>query len=168
MQLTRFTDLGLRIVTQLAETTVNAADHPDGSHPRTTTSSVSEAINASQTHVAKVVSRLADMGVIRSSRGRTGGILLAPDALDFSLGNLIKELEGDEDIIDRLRDGSVTMEPSCPLTEALMEAQDAFFDVLNTRTIRDIVPTNNSADSDSSASDAFDPDEEMPSGDHVD
>lgn len=142
MQLTRFTDLGLRIVMQLGDTAVRAADGEEGSHPRTTTSSVSEAINASQTHVAKVVSRLADMGVIQSSRGRTGGILLAPGALDFSLGDLIKELEGDEDIIDRLSSSTFTMKPTCPLTKALVEAQDAFFDVLNTHTIRDIIHTD--------------------------
>ncbi|MEL4151767.1 Rrf2 family transcriptional regulator [Corynebacterium bovis] len=101
MQLTRFTDLGLRVIIYLAADQLT----DDGSRPRRrhTSSSVAKAIDASATHVAKVVSRLAEIGVIRSTRGRTGGVRLAEGGLDFRIGTLIRQLEGDSRLLDSLR-----------------------------------------------------------------
>ncbi|RRO93758.1 hypothetical protein CXF32_10110, partial [Corynebacterium bovis] len=77
----------------------------DGTRPRRrhTSSSVAKAIDASATHVAKVVSRLAEIGVIRSTRGRTGGVRLAEGGLDFRIGTLIRQLEGDSRLLDSFR-----------------------------------------------------------------
>ena len=142
MQLTRFTDLGLQVVMQMASQAAEAANSPDTPLPRTTTSSVSEAIGASQTHVAKVVARLAEIGVIRSTRGRTGGILLTPEALDFSLGTLIRELEEDEDILESLSTGGkgCPFGPGSPISRALIGAQDAFYAVLDSHRVGDMLP----------------------------
>lgn len=141
MQLTRFTDLGLRIVVQLAAMTA-AADTPSAAAPpRTTTAAVASALGASQTHVAKVVAKLADIGILRSTRGRTGGIYVTASALDYPLGQLVRELEGSESIPDNFNthcpsDHTATFQ----LAASLMAAQNAFFDSLNSQTIRDILP----------------------------
>ncbi|MEL4155547.1 Rrf2 family transcriptional regulator [Corynebacterium bovis] len=101
MQLTRFTDLGLRVIIYLAADQLT----DDGTRPRRrhTSSSVAKAIDASATHFAKVVSRLAEIGVIRSTRGRTGGVRLAEGGLDFRIGTLIRQLEGDSRLLDSFR-----------------------------------------------------------------
>ena len=65
MQLTRFTDIGLRVVMRLvtapADTTLTSRD-------------LAAELAVPYTHVAKVVSRLSELGVIHSRRGRSGGI----------------------------------------------------------------------------------------------
>lgn len=63
MQLTRFTDLGLRIVMRLAVEGPNAQLHTDD---------LAAQLCVSYTHATKVVARLSEMGAIESTRGRHG------------------------------------------------------------------------------------------------
>ena len=66
MQLTRFTDLGLRAMMLLAA--------GEAAELRVTTRSIAAGANASENHIAKAVSRLADLGMVHARRGRTGGL----------------------------------------------------------------------------------------------
>lgn len=61
MQLTRFTDLGLRTMMLLA------AGEADGH--RVTTRTIAAGANASEHHIAKAVARLADLGMLHARRG---------------------------------------------------------------------------------------------------
>lgn len=140
MQFTRFTDLGLRVAMQLAAVHM-ASDGPSGSTapaPRITAAGVSEMIDASPTHVAKVVSRLVDLGVARSMRGRTGGIMLNPEALDYPLGTLVQQLEGTHNVLATFRGDPSPLDENCRLINVLSQAQEDFFLQLNRLTIRDI------------------------------
>ncbi|RAV31737.1 transcriptional regulator [Corynebacterium heidelbergense] len=142
MQFTRFTDLGLRVAMQLAaehiaRSTDSSTDHEKPSY-RVTAATVSDAINASHTHVAKVVSRLVELGVVRSTRGRTGGISLLDEALDFPLGNLVQALEGDQNVLSTFRDDPLPIDENCRLVSVLARAQEDFYAQLNRLTIRDI------------------------------
>ena len=68
MQLTRFTDLGLRTMMLLA-----AGDADDR---RVTTRTIAAGADASENHVAKAVARLAELGMVNARRGRVGGLSL--------------------------------------------------------------------------------------------
>ena len=68
MQLTQFTDLGLRIVMRLATETPGQ----DAAAP--STRSIAEQLAVSYTHATKVVARLSDLGVVTTRRGRGGGL----------------------------------------------------------------------------------------------
>lgn len=116
--------------------------------PRATSGTVAEAINASHTHVAKVVSRLVEIGVLISTRGRTGGIHLADGALDFPLGTLIWQLESTSDRIAKA--DKPTMLGAIPdqwpfgdddrLFVILNKAEQRLYGELNNHAIRDIIP----------------------------
>lgn len=138
MHLTRSTNLGLQIVLELTR----QQTQKDGAE-RLTAASISEALEASPTHVAKLTSRLVDIGIITSSRGRTGGISIAPGGLNLRLGDLIRELEGDSDSVDRFIDRSICARISngpCILTQSLIAAEEKFYTSLNELTVADVLP----------------------------
>ena len=141
MHLTRSTNLGIQIVIELANQQAKA----EGSQ-RLTASNISSALNASPTHVAKLASRLVEIGIFESTRGRTGGITIADGALSFPLGKLIRELEGKDESIDRFissphcKDGDSTSK--CPLASTLTAAEEEFYSHLDERTIADVLPAH--------------------------
>ena len=92
MQLTRFTDLGLRAVMLLA------AGEADGR--RVTTGSIAAGANASENHIAKAVARLSDLGLVSARRGRVGGLTLTDEGRNASIGWLVRRLEGDREVVE--------------------------------------------------------------------
>ncbi|PRC53960.1 transcriptional regulator, partial [Mycobacterium sp. ITM-2017-0098] len=68
MQLTRFTDLGLRAMMLLS-----AGEFDD---QRVTTRHIAASAGASENHIAKAVSRLVELGLVEARRGRVGGLSL--------------------------------------------------------------------------------------------
>lgn len=70
VQLTRFTDLGLRTMMLLA------AGEVDGQ--RVTTRTIAAGANASEHHIAKAVARLAGLRMVHGRRGRVGAPLNDP------------------------------------------------------------------------------------------
>ena len=65
MQLTQFTDIGLRVLMYLSQLPSDA---------RTTIDQVATALNVPRNHLTKVVARLATLGWVNSLRGRNGGL----------------------------------------------------------------------------------------------
>ncbi|MDN8625322.1 MULTISPECIES: RrF2 family transcriptional regulator [Corynebacterium] len=130
MNLTKFSDLGLR-----------ALMHMVGSgNARTTAREVAEAINAPRTHVSKVISRLTEFGIIDATRGRGGGITLIDGAEDFSVGAIVRFLEGPSPVIDCEHPHPCPFNVNCRLQHELAQAQEAFFASLDAVTIKDITP----------------------------
>lgn len=140
MQLNRATELGIRILMQLAALD-DAASAAGVAPPRYTSSSIADDIGAPQTHVAKVVSKLAELGLVRSTRGRTGGVALTPEALLKPLGSLIRDLEGARLANYRVHD-LCPFVPECALHAVLRGAADQFFTILDKTTVADIVPVS--------------------------
>jgi Rrf2 family nitric oxide-sensitive transcriptional repressor len=131
MQLTRFTDLGLRALMLLA-----AAE--DGGR-RMTTRAIATSANASEHHVARAINRLVDLDLVRSQRGRTGGLFLTPAGRQASVGWLIRELEGDSEVIDCAGDRPCPLLPACRLRRALADANEAFYTELDRHVVGDLV-----------------------------
>ena len=90
MQLTRFTDIGLRVVMRLAA-------RPDES---VTSKELATSLAVPYTHVAKVVVRLSELGVVHARRGRTGGLVITDLGRTARVGWLASRLEGDGEVID--------------------------------------------------------------------
>ncbi|KAB1503054.1 Rrf2 family transcriptional regulator [Corynebacterium sp. 320] len=131
MQLRTFSDLGMRSLLVLGEL-------PDDT--RMTISQLSRALNASENHVAKVVAKLADLGVVLAIRGRNGGVSIAPEALDKGVGDLMRQLEGPDEVVDCEGSQECPLVPrDCELRRQLVVAQDAFYDSLNRNTVRSLL-----------------------------
>jgi len=133
MQLTRFTDLGLRAMMLLA--TGQAREQ------RVTTRTVAAAAGASENHVAKAVSRLTEMGLVNARRGRVGGLELTDAGREVSLGWLVRQLEGDREVVDCTGQSTSAcpLIAACRLRRVLADAKEAFYAELDRYTITDLV-----------------------------
>lgn len=130
MQLTQFTDLGLRIVMRLA------AGQAGSAAPSTRT--VAEQLAVSYTHATKVVARLNELGVVTTRRGRGGGLAITELGRTASVGWLTRQLEGDGEVVTCEGDKPCPLRNGCRLRSALRDAQGAFYAALDSMTVRDL------------------------------
>lgn len=137
MHLTRFTDLSLRVLLYLG--------YINGER-LATVSEISTRIRWSQNHIVKVVHRLSKLGLLASVRGRAGGVRLAKPAAEYLLGDILRDLEGREAMID-CEHPPCAVQFGCPLIKAVNEAQEAFFERLNAFTLADLLQNSAMAES---------------------
>jgi Rrf2 family nitric oxide-sensitive transcriptional repressor len=124
MQLTRYTDYGLRTLIYLGL-------HRD---QRVTVKEIAEAFKANRHHLLKVVQRLGALGLVRTLRGKGGGLTLAEAPEHINVGQVVRGMEGTLDVIN-CRQPACPILPSCRLRIALNEARDAFLMVLDGYTL---------------------------------
>jgi Rrf2 family nitric oxide-sensitive transcriptional repressor len=130
MQLTRFTDLGIRTMMLLASG--ESADR------RITTRTIAVGAGASDNHIAKAVSRLSELGLVQARRGRIGGLTLTEAGRTASIGWLVRQLEGDREVIDCEGDSPCPLIAGCRLRKAFAEAKEAFYTQLDKYTVADL------------------------------
>ncbi|MUM18890.1 transcriptional regulator [Mycobacterium sp. CBMA271] len=130
MQLTKFTDIGLRITMLLAAQT----------HERQLlTADVAVKLGVPYTHVSKAVARLGALGVVETVRGRHGGIRISEAGLRSPVGWLASGLEGEREVIPCEGSAACPLSKGCHLRSALRVSQSAFYDKLNDWTVQDLV-----------------------------
>ncbi|CAJ1585419.1 Rrf2 family transcriptional regulator [[Mycobacterium] wendilense] len=130
MQLTRFTDLGLRAMMLLAA--------GESEQRRVTTRTIASGAAASEHHVAKAVSRLSELGMVHARRGRVGGLELTEAGRTASVGWLVRQLEGDREVIECGGNNPCPLIAACRLRRALAEAKEAFYRELDRYTVTDL------------------------------
>lgn len=128
MQLTLHTDYSLRVLMYLALESGRLA----------TISDVANAYSISRNHLVKVVHALAGHGFINTYRGKGGGMQLARDPAEISVGAVVRRMEGTLEIIDCTGPACAIL-PGCLLKGVLDEARDAFLAVLDGYTLQDLV-----------------------------
>ncbi|MGV9667711.1 RrF2 family transcriptional regulator [Nocardia niigatensis] len=131
MQLSRFTDLGLRSLMRLAVSS--------GAEDRVTVKLIARQVNASENYVAKAVSRLAELGYVESQRGRTGGIFLTEAGRKTTIGTIVRQLECDNEVIECGGDNPCPLSNACRLRGVLATAQKAFYAELDRYLLSDLV-----------------------------
>lgn len=129
MQLTRFTDLGLRVVMRLAA--ADAGERP-GSRQ------IAEELAVSYAHAAKVVTRLSELGIVDARRGRGGGLAITELGRTASVGWLARRLEGEGEVVECEGPTPCPLRSGCLLRSALRRAQESFFASLDAVTIEDL------------------------------
>lgn len=130
MQITRFTDLGLRVLMYLSMGERGTA--------RATITELAERLAVSRNHLVKVVHRLAQLGLVATTRGKGGGMALARPADQYHLGDVVRALEDNPSLIDCGAPPCV-LARNCQLKSALDDALQAFFERLNQYTLADAV-----------------------------
>lgn len=131
MQLTMFTDYGLRTLMFLAA-------QPDRV---SSVREIAEHFGISRNHLVKVVHRLSQLGYVSSSKGKGGGIVLAGDPSGLRIGDLVRTLEPNMDLVECFnRDtNTCTVISACRLKHYLFDANEAFVRSLNAHTLADAV-----------------------------
>lgn len=131
MQLSRFTDLGLRVMMRLAVSGAAAE--------RVTVKLVARQVNASEHYIAKAVTRLAELGLVDSHRGRTGGIFLTERGRTATVGQIVRGMEGRAEVVECTGATPCPLATSCRLRHMLAEAQENFYRNLDRYTLGDLV-----------------------------
>ena len=130
MRLTLYTDFALRTLIQVA---LN-----DGK--LTTIIDIARSFGISKQHLMKVVSRLSQTGYVEAVRGRNGGIRLMREPRHINIGQVVRDTEDRLDVIGCLeRKGYCPIERVCVLRSALRDATQAFFGVLDTYSLADLI-----------------------------
>ncbi len=127
MRLTAFTDFGLRALMRLA-----------GDPRRSfTTHEIATEFAISRHHLIKVVRALAEAGFVKTQRGAGGGFMLARPAHSITLGEVVRELEKGQPIVECFRadGGHCVLTPRCRLKKRLAAAREAFLRELDTTTL---------------------------------
>lgn len=131
MQLTSFTDYGLRSLFFLAAL-------PSGE--LSSIRIVSERFNVPKNHLIKVINKLSQLGYIKAIRGKNGGICLGKAAKDIIIGEVIRDLE--PLVLIDCSEKSCHITSACRLKKALVIAKEAFLSELDKYTVADMLESN--------------------------
>ncbi|MBW3598744.1 MAG: Rrf2 family transcriptional regulator [Planctomycetes bacterium] len=109
---------------------------------RATIGDVAAFYGISAAHVAKVVNQLSRLGYVRSIRGIGGGVELARDPRDISVGEVVLAFEGNLHLLECIGVEDVcVIQPFCKLKGVLAEAERIQTDYLRGVTLQDVLPT---------------------------
>ncbi len=127
MRLTSFTDYGLRALMRLA-------GEPDRLF---TTEEIAREFRISRNHLIKVVRKLAVAGVVATQKGAGGGFRLARPPGDITLGEVVRQLESRQPLVECFRSdgGACVLSPGCRFRTRLSAAREAFLRELDRSTL---------------------------------
>ncbi len=131
MQLTSFTDYGLRALIYLATL-------PQGE--LTSITKVTETYNVSRNHMVKIINKLGQLGYVETVRGKNGGIRLGMAAESIVLGDLVRAIEPLQ--IVNCSDEFCHITPACRLKNVLADARAVFLAELDKHTLASLVDDN--------------------------
>ena len=130
MQLTRFSDLALRLLLYLA-----SRDRP--MEAVVTARGAATLFNVPYTHMVKVVHHLGLQRLITTSKGKGGGLRLSHPPERIRLGEVLRQTEPKTPIIDCFTQ-ECPLAFDCSLKEALDRAYGAFFAEMDRYTLAEI------------------------------
>jgi Rrf2 family nitric oxide-sensitive transcriptional repressor len=132
MRLTVYSDYALRLMMYLGLNDNRLA----------TISEVAGAYDISRAHLVKITHELGQKGLLDTVRGRQGGMRLARNPADISVGEIVRACEPDFAVVPCLeRNAGIVcvLQPACVLKRALAAAASAFLDVLDGYSLADLI-----------------------------
>lgn len=132
MTLTKFSDYSLRLLIYLGI-------HGDR---LVSVGEVSRAYRVSPHVMVKVVQLLVEQGLIASVRGRNGGLRLNKPPAEINIGRVIRRTEPGWHLVECFdgTNNTCPIDGVCGLKGTLKQAQRAFLNVLDNRTLADFMP----------------------------
>lgn len=134
MRLTVYTDYTLRVMMYLA------VRYREGG--LATIDEIARAYDISRNHLTKIVNELGQTGFVMTVRGRSGGLRLAKDPTEISIGAIVRMAEKDFAIVachDPETPAQCAIQPSCNLRRRLARAMDAFMAELDSMTLAESI-----------------------------
>ncbi|WP_130832067.1 nitric oxide-sensing transcriptional repressor NsrR [[Erwinia] mediterraneensis] len=129
MQLTSFTDYGLRAL-------IFMATLPPGR--QTNITEVSAKYGISRNHMVKIINQLSRAGFVAATRGKNGGIRLGMDADKIVIGDVVRKMEP----LQLVDCAGCHITPACRLRKVLNDAVQLFLQELDKYTLADLVKGN--------------------------
>lgn len=133
MRLTRQTNYAIRILMYCAANEGRLSRIPE----------IAAAYSVSELFLFKILQPLVEHGLVQTVRGRNGGVRLGREATDITLLEVVRVTEENFAMAECFESDSsdCPLIDSCSLNEALRKALGAFFEVLASYTIHDLVKT---------------------------
>lgn len=131
MQLTQFTDYALRVLIYIAV-----------KNETCTIKEIAESYNISRNHLIKIVHKLGQIGVIKTIRGKNGGIQLNALPSEINIGEIVKQTEPHFFLVECLDqvNGKCCIAPACKLKQVLNKAKNEFIQTICGYTLEDVIP----------------------------
>lgn len=131
MQLSLHADYALRVLIYL------------GAHPgeKVSTETISTAYGISRNHLVRVVQTLGEQGYVKVMPGRAGGILLARDPGEIRLGEVVRRVEPNLNLVECFDPATNTcpIPAACALKFWLRDALAAFLAELDRHTLAEML-----------------------------
>ena len=131
MQLTSFTDYGLRALIYLATL-------PAGQ--MTSISEVTDTYGVSRDHMVTIFTQLSRAGYVAAVRGKNGGIRLGRPAEEIVIGQVVRDMEPLQ--LVNCHSDFCHITSACRLKKALHDAVQSFLRELDQYTLADLVEDN--------------------------
>ena len=130
MRLNQASDFALRILMLLAQ---------EGE--AITVDEIALRLRLVKSHTMKIVAKLVRAELLKSQRGRTGGVSLGKPPEQISVGDVIRTIEADFAIVECMREegANCLFLPSCKLQGVMHKAHNAFLEVLDNQSLKSIV-----------------------------
>jgi len=130
MRLTSFTDYGLRMLMRMAGAPERAFSTAD----------LAAEFGLSRNHLAKIMQRLAQAGLVATRRGGGGGAVLARRPEDIRIGAVVRLLEEGQPLVECMSEGggACVIDGRCGLKARLRRAEAAFLAELDRTTLADL------------------------------
>ena len=131
MRLTQFSNFAVRILMYAGLKKRSLSALPE----------IARAYGISHDHLKKASAELCRLGHLEAVRGREGGVRLAKPAEAISLGDVVRQTEGNVALVECFNPATNTcpLHAECRFRVALTEALEAFFAVLDRHTIADLI-----------------------------
>ena len=130
MQLNKFTDYALRILMYVSQ----PKELPH------TIAELAQALQVSENHLMKIVHFMAKQQWIITARGRGGGIRLNPESLHLRLGEIVRILQADQNIVE-CNTPPCVLRSNCGLKGILDQMMNQIYHSLDYYTIADLLGT---------------------------
>ena len=107
-----------------------------------TISEIAQSLQVSKNHLMKVVNDLARQGLLKTTRGRGGGIRLLPAPEAIRIGDVVRNSETDFRMVECFDSATdtCTLTPGCRLKGVLHRALAAYLRELDAVTLADMAP----------------------------
>lgn len=130
MRLSSFTDFGLRALMRLAASSDQAFS----------TAELADEFALSRNHLTKIMTRLAQAGIVTTKRGGRGGAKLARPPSEIRLGDVVRILEAGQPLVAcfAATGGNCAIIGCCRLKARLGSAEAAFLADLDRSTLADV------------------------------
>ncbi|QLK87908.1 nitric oxide-sensing transcriptional repressor NsrR [Arsenophonus endosymbiont of Aphis craccivora] len=131
MQLTSFTDYGLRALIYMASLPKDK---------RTNITEVANVYGVSRKHMVKIINQLSRCGLVAAVRGKNGGISLGKPAEQIRIGDFVRLLEPLA-LVNCFSD-FCHITSACRLKKILNQASELFLNELYKYTLADLIENN--------------------------
>ncbi len=107
-----------------------------------TIAELAERLQVSQNHAMKIVHFMAKQDWLITTRGKGGGIRLNPASLKLQLGQIVRILQHDSNVVE-CNNPPCVLRPICGLKSILDDAVEQFYRSLDQYVLEDVIKPQN-------------------------